>query len=257
MLGTIIGSFLNVVVYRFNTGRGLGGRSACMSCNKTLRWHDMIPVLSFFIRRGKCAHCDAKISPQYPFVEVVTGLVFLGIWHSFSYLFFFNTWFAVLALALYFTIASILIVISVYDTRHLIIPDRLVYLFAVLAFVSMFFSDGVFQLFGLPNVWHILAGPILAFPFWAIWFFSKGEMMGLGDAKLMLGIGFLLGLSGGVTTLLIAFWLGAFIGILLLITKGRTFTTKTPLPFAPFLIVSLAIVFFCGLNIGSIALLFG
>jgi prepilin signal peptidase PulO-like enzyme (type II secretory pathway) len=82
-------------------------------------------------------------------------------------------------------------------------------------------------------------------------------MMGLGDAKLMLGIGFLLGFSGGVMALLMAFWLGALVGVFLLITKGRTFTTKTPLPFAPFLVTALGIVFFCGFDLTSIARLFG
>jgi leader peptidase (prepilin peptidase) / N-methyltransferase len=257
IFGTIIGSFLNVVIYRFNTGRGIGGRSACMSCNKTLNWHSMIPIISFFFQRGKCAHCDARISFQYPFVEIITGIVFLALWHSFSYLFFFHIWFAVFVIVFYGAIASLLIVISVYDARHLIIPDKLVYSFAALAFISMFLGDGIFQLFAVPHVWNVLAGPILAFPFWAIWFFSKGEMMGLGDAKLMLGIGFLLSLSGGATTLLIAFWLGAIVGIFLLITKGRTFTTKTPLPFAPFLVTALAIVFFFCFNLGTIAFLFG
>ncbi|MFA4853534.1 MAG: prepilin peptidase, partial [Bacteroidales bacterium] len=77
LLGTIVGSFLNVVIFRFNTGRTITtGRSICMNCNRDLRWYELIPVLSFLIQSGKCRRCASKISHQYPLVEIVTGLVF-------------------------------------------------------------------------------------------------------------------------------------------------------------------------------------
>ena len=95
LLGTIIGSFLNVVIYRFNTGKSITkGRSICMSCDKSLRWYELIPIFSFLIQSGKCRRCASSISHQYPFVEFITGFIFvLLVYHflpllslSYSYL---------------------------------------------------------------------------------------------------------------------------------------------------------------------------
>ena len=84
LLGTIIGSFLNVVIYRFNTGRTIvKGRSICMTCNRTLRWYELIPILSYVMQSGKCLRCKEVISHQYPIVEFVTGLVFVLIAYHF------------------------------------------------------------------------------------------------------------------------------------------------------------------------------
>ena len=80
VLGAIIGSFLNVTIYRHNTGRGFGGRSACMSCAKVLRPRELIPILSFLIQKGRCSNCKSRISVIYPLVEFLTGLVFVSVY---------------------------------------------------------------------------------------------------------------------------------------------------------------------------------
>ena len=76
ILGLIIGSFLNVVILRFNTNKTLGGRSGCMACEKELNWYELIPVFSFFALQGRCSGCQTKISVQYPLVELATGVIF-------------------------------------------------------------------------------------------------------------------------------------------------------------------------------------
>lgn len=75
LFGLIVGSFLNVVILRMNTGKTLGGRSMCLSCNKKLEWYELIPLVSFIIQRGRCTKCHSKISWQYPIVEAITAVL--------------------------------------------------------------------------------------------------------------------------------------------------------------------------------------
>src|SRR5690242_17998674 len=80
ILGTIIGSYINVVVLRYHTGRSsVTGRSLCFSCGKTLSWYELVPIFSFLFLNGKCLGCNSRISYQYPIVEFITGILFLGI----------------------------------------------------------------------------------------------------------------------------------------------------------------------------------
>src|SRR5574343_181515 len=137
-LGCIIGSFLNVVIYRFNSGKTLGGRSMCMTCSKTLAWYELIPVISFLFQKGRCNTCSTKISHQYPVVEFITGAMFASVAYYFSSILYYDFIQYVVLVTLYSMIFSLFIVISVYHMRHKIIPDSLVYMFSFLAFVSMF-----------------------------------------------------------------------------------------------------------------------
>ena len=260
VLGTIIGSFLNVVIYRFNSGMSISkGRSMCMSCSKKLHYYELIPLFSFLIQKGKCRGCSAKISYQYPIVEFGTALIFVLTTFHFMHLLSFTQYAYVLIVSLYAFMFSLLVVITVYDFRHKIIPDKLVYLFIVLAFISLFVdtSIGSFSnsMFTIPTLWQILAGPILALPFAFLWLISKGEWIGFGDAKLVLGLGFLLGLSKGFASIIIAFWIGAIVGIILILINKKT-NMKTQIPFAPFLILSFFLVFFLSIDINSISNLF-
>lgn len=258
LLGIIIGSFLNVVIFRLNTGKSMvNGRSICMICNRILRWYELIPILSFVLQRGKCRRCKEKISYQYPLVEFITGLIFLLIAIHFlpailitpmSYLF----------LVLFFAfIFSLLIVISVYDLRHKIIPDNLVYLFSLVSLLSIFINhSNIGVLFVWPSFPNIIAGPLLAAPFALLWFLSKGKWMGLGDAKLMLGIGWMLGIYIGIAAIILAFWIGAVIGIIIMIISRKKVSMKTEIPFAPFLIIGTLIAFLFNLDFFALASLF-
>src|SRR6266850_3665521 len=139
-LGLIIGSFLNVVIYRINTGKSLGGRSACMSCLNILSWYELIPLFSFAGLGGRCKNCKTKISIQYPLVEFITGLVFGILFLKLSAgggsafggkdILMFTVKYAYYAL-----LFSLLIVIATYDLKHKIITEKLSFFFGMLAFI--------------------------------------------------------------------------------------------------------------------------
>jgi len=153
---------------------------------------------------------------------------------------------------------SLLMVIAVYDIRHKIIPDKLVYLFSLLALGSVFINtSGIGSIFVWPvSKWALLSGPLLALPFVLLWLVSKGRWMGLGDAKLVLGLGWLLGLVFGLTAIFFAFWLGTVASLFLIILSRRKITGKTEIPLAPFLIVGALIIFFLQMDFLSLSLLF-
>ncbi len=251
IFGTLIGSFLNVVAARYNTGMKLGGRSKCFSCSKTLTWIELIPILSFLALGASCRRCKSKISWQYPIVEAGVGLLFALIFWYFPPV----TSAASFTTLFYLIITSILIVITVYDAKHKIIPDSLSYTFAALALLRLFVSPEL--TFTFPTVSQILAGPLLALPFALLWAASKGKWMGLGDAKLTLGIGWVLGLSAGISALALAFWIGAIISVLWMWVAFRKFKTRYEIPFGPYLILGMYIVLFWHVQVFDInALLF-
>lgn len=247
-----------MVIFRLNTGRTIAtGRSICMTCNRNLRWYELIPVLSFLIQSGKCRRCASRISHQYPIVELATGLMFAFIAYKFLPILYVSYIQYIFLVVLFVFIFSLLIVISVYDLRHKIIPDKLVYLFIFLTFVSIFINTSYIDtLFTLPSISNLVAGPAVALPFVLIWFFSKGKLMGLGDGKLMLGIGFLLGLSSGIFAIVISFWIGTIVSLLLLLLSKKKMNMKTEIPFAPFLIASTFVTFLFSFDLFSLINLF-
>jgi len=266
ILGLIIGSFLNVVIFRLNTRKSLfeslGGRSACMSCRNQLSWYELIPVFSFLGLKGRCKNCKTKISLQYPLVEFITGLIFACLFMKFSaqggsalggqdLFFLFNPTFLI-SYAYYAIMFSLLLVIAVYDLKHKIIPDVLCFAFGILAFVSMFFFSNYGFYPHIPNILEFLSGLFIASPFAFFWLISSGRWMGLGDAKLALGIGWLLGLVGALSGLVIAFWSGAIVGITLVIIskvdRKNGMGMKSEIPFAPFLVFGALLVFIFGFN---------
>src|SRR3989344_9406393 len=137
--------FLNVVILPYNTGRSFGGRSACMTCLAELRPHELVPLLSYFTLRGRCGSCGTKISIQYPLVELLSGLLFAGLYLKFQDLFFTSALTFAGTYAYYAVLLALLLVIAVYDLRHKIIPDSLAWVFAGLSFIGIFifsfFSD--------------------------------------------------------------------------------------------------------------------
>jgi prepilin signal peptidase PulO-like enzyme (type II secretory pathway) len=243
ILGAVIGSFLNVVALRYNTGMNLKGRSKCFSCGKNLEWYELIPVFSFLFQGGKCKGCKSKISWQYPVIEILAGVLFvfvLAVFPPISTGAIFNTIF-------YLFVTCLLLVITIYDVKHKIIPNSLVYTFIILALVKLFITPDF--AFTYPSWVQILSGPILALPFALTFLLSKGTWMGLGDAKLVLGIGWILGLTAGLSAIILAFWIGAIVSVIWMYVVLKKFKAKYEIPFGPYLILGMYLTLLFGIRI--------
>ncbi|MEN9852339.1 MAG: hypothetical protein RI996_282 [Candidatus Parcubacteria bacterium] len=251
LLGAMIGSFLNVVLYRFGASTIHKGRSICLSCGEKIKIRDLVPIFSYIFLRGKCSKCKTKISPQYISIEIamtILGLlIYLTIPNTISIL-------QIFSYIIYYSIlCAFLVTIAVYDYKHKIIPDEFSFSFAVLALLGLFFTAaGV----GVPSIWQLLAGPLLALPTTLIYLVSKGEWMGLGDSKLFLGIGWMLGLSLGFSAFVLSFWIGAIVSVAILGLPGSKLRMKSQVPFAPFIIAATLFVFFTKVDVLGLSMFF-
>lgn len=272
-LGAIIGSFLNVVTLRYGT-KNLYGRSHCFSCGRTLRLFELVPVFSFLLQQGRCRGCHSRFSVQYPLVELITGVVFAAVlWRNMpsttdnlppDSLF----WWLVVGGELLVWI--FLIALSVYDFKHKILPDGLMY--GALGASSLLF---VLRLAGggVSHRWlDGLGGFFFAAPFALLWFFSKGRAMGLGDAKLVLLFSWFLGFAHGLSAIIVGFWSGAALALGAFLLKAslpfmsRTVGSKfrfkllhlglkTELPLGPFLVLGLFLVYLFGWDVTGLTTL--
>ena len=133
ILGTVIGSFLNVVIYRLPRGQNLSyPGSSCPICKEKIKWYDNVPVLSYIALGGKCRVCKTKISIQYPLVELLAGFLFLLVYVKFGY--------SILTIK-YFIFVSILISVSIIDIKSYFVPDSLTFSLILLGMISAFFSN--------------------------------------------------------------------------------------------------------------------
>lgn len=249
VLGLMAGSFLNAVIYRLEVREGLRrvsqnrekahltafrGRSFCPHCGHQLSWQDLVPLLSFMLLRGKCRYCGKQISWQYPLVELATAFLFASLFSlsveklvSLSYP-------QVLEIAYLWAVASLLIVIFVYDLKHFIIPDKILYPAILISSIwyLVFSSAGWIPLYQILNTAYSALGAA-AF-FFLIYAISKGKAMGFGDVKLALFMGLFLGWPNILVALTLAFFAGALVGLLLIAAQKKTL--KSEVPFGPFLI---------------------
>lgn len=269
-MGVLVGSFINVVALRYNTGLSFTkGRSVCFSCGLPLLWFDLVPLFSFLFLRGKCRKCKSHISWQYPIVELLSGCMFVAIalrqwsyyplYSAFSH----GIMYSILFFIFYAFVFSLLLVICLYDIRHKIIPNGLVYTFIILSVLKLFlFVYCAGFVFNLPLVLDLSAPFILSIPFGTIWYLSNGKWIGFGDVKLMFGIGALLGLASGLSAIVFGFWIGAIWGVTAMVLQKRIPTKGKPskklsmnseVPFAPFLIAGTVIVFLSHVDIFSIS----
>jgi len=248
LFGLTIGSFLNVVIIRLPNNEAISGRSNCPNCKTVLKWHDLFPLFSFFILLGKCRYCKKKISFQYPLIELVTGLLFVFIFYlqlpflnGFSAFNFQN----LLSTFYYLFIGCLLIVIFVSDLKNYIIPDIIVYIaiFLALIFDSQFLITKQFSVF-FPLIFSALG---LAGFFLVIFLISKGKWIGLGDVKLAFLMGLLLGWPYTFLALFFAVFLGAIIGVILIILSKKSL--KSEIPFGPFLVIGTFFSLFYGQGI--------
>ena len=232
LLGLTLGSFYNVVGLSVPTNQSFTNRrSACPSCGRTLSPFELIPVVSYVMQGGKCRGCKARISPLYPVVELLTGILFatapllLG-WTS-------ELWVA-------WALISLLMIIFVSDIAYMLIPDKILLFFAVVfLFLRVFYP--------LSPWWDSLLGAAVGFGLLLlIAVVSKGGMGG-GDIKLFGVLGFALGVKLVLLSFLFATFYGAFFGIIGILT-GMV-KKKTAIPFGPYIVFGILTAYFWGESI--------
>ena len=223
VFGAVVGSFLNVVIYRLPRQQSLvRPRSACPSCGATIRWFDNIPILSWLMLRGRCRRCSGRISIRYPLVEAAAGaLAVLALWR----------WGPGLAGAEVVVFAWASLVLGLIDLDHQILPDVITYPSIVFGLTASWFGGYTWWLDSLVGA---LVGAALPTTVILLYRVLRGiEGMGWGDVKYLAAIGSVVGLRGCVGVLVIAATLGAVIGMGLILS-GRG-SGKTALPFGTFL----------------------
>ncbi|MGB2762768.1 MAG: prepilin peptidase [Minisyncoccales bacterium] len=242
IFGLVIGSFLNCVIYRLEKKESaLSGRSYCPHCKHQLKWYDLIPLLSFIILKGKCRYCQKPISIQYPLVELATAFLFVLIFLRPNL----ETRFGLFNLDLFnfvflLIIASVLIIIFVYDLKHYIIPDKVIFPAILLVLLYQLIFN-----FQLNNFYSVLISAFGAATFFLIIVLvTKGKGMGIGDIKLAFLMGLLLGWPNIFVALFFAFLIGAIMGIGLILAHKKTL--KSEVPFGPFLVTGTFIALFWG-----------
>lgn len=251
VFGNLIGSFLNVLIWRLPQDKKITGRSHCAHCNHVLTARDLIPVISFALARGRCRYCQAKVSPRYPIIEIITGLLFAAVAYKFLLLFLPQfwplleswqiVWYLLLLQAV--LVVCICLVVFVIDFEHYLILDKIVFpsfaVFTAILIAASLLSNQPVQIFV-----NLLCAVGAALPFAAIWYFSKGKWMGYGDVKFIALMGLMLGWPNILIALFIAFMLGAFVGVGLIATGRKNLSSK--LPFGTFLAVATVLALFFG-----------
>jgi leader peptidase (prepilin peptidase) / N-methyltransferase len=226
VLGLVIGSFLNVVIWRVPRKESVvTPRSKCPACDREINARDNIPVVSWLALHGKCRHCGARISARYPLVEAGTAALFVAIAARFH-----DSW----ALPAYLVLGAALLAISVIDLEHYIIPNRIVYpvgfaLVALFAFAAL--ASGNWDAFV-----RALLGGSTAFATLFVIHVISPRGMGFGDVRLCFLLGTALGWLGWQHVLFgifAGFFYGAVIGIVLIALRLRS--RKQHIPFGPFL----------------------
>ncbi len=242
IIGTVFGSFYNVVGYRLPKGESIvSPPSHCPNCNERLRPIELIPIVSYLIQKGRCKHCQAKVPAFYTVFELLTGLLFLLAYISFG-------WSLQLIIALIFI--SLLIIIVVSDYNYLIISDEVLIFFGILLAVCIFFINGPIEFF------KSLVSGILAFlTMYGLKllgdFLFKKESMGGGDIKLM----FIFGLVLGYPMAILSIFVGSIIGFpisLILLNKN----TEHIIPFGPFLAVGAVIILLLQIDLNTLLSLY-
>lgn len=240
LLGVMVGSFANVVILRIHAGKTFTqGRSECPQCKHVLSPLELIPILSWIGLRGRCRHCHKPISPQYPLVEAVTALTFIGIYLHLDP----SSWLSWLVVALWWYIATSLIILAVYDLRWRLLPDK-VLLPIIAPAVAILVINALTS-----GQWSAVLHPLIAAlafggAFYALAAVSDGAWMGGGDIKLAFVMGLLLGLQGTALAMMIAFVTAAVVGVAL-IGLGRK-DRKDQIAFGPFLILGIFVAFMYG-----------
>jgi len=232
IFGAMVGSFLNVCIFRLPKEESIiWPGSHCPCCNKPIKFYDNIPLVSYILLRGKCRHCKKPISFQYPLIEGITAL---------SSLFLFMKFGPSLSYIIYFALVAALIVITVIDLYHQIIPDVISLPGIGLGLVSSLIIPQITFLNSLIGI-LLGGGSLFLVATFYQWLFKK-EGMGGGDVKLLAMIGAFLGWKAVFLTIFLSSLIGSIAGMMIMILKGKDF--KYAIPFGPFLSLGAVIALF-------------
>jgi len=239
LLGLIVGSFSNVCIYRIPRNESVVyPASHCPKCRTTIRPFDNIPVLSYILLRGRCRHCKSKISIRYPVVEFLTGLIYLTIYLIYG---------LSIQTLIYVILSSALIIITFIDLNEQIIPDVISLPGIAIGFILSFFVPYISFINSALGV--VIGGGIILVISLGGSVIYKKEAMGGGDVKLAAMIGAFLGWRYIIISLFLGFFLGALIGIILIMTKVKK--REDVIPFGPFIVLGSLITLLWGERIIS------
>lgn len=233
VFGLIVGSFLNVLVFRSGFMEKARPRSSCLACGHTLAWYELIPLVSFVLLRGRCSACGSALSPQYPLIELSTGFLFLFAANASFPL---GSVADALRLGGQLIFWAVFLLLVVYDLRHTLVPRNFAWLLIVAAMA--YAAEGALT----AGSWTVLADSALgaltlAALIGSIVIATRGKGIGSGDVYIALALGVLFGLARGIEVLLLSFWIGAVVSIFLLIVK-KGVRMKSEVPFVPFMFVA-------------------
>ncbi len=261
-LGAVLASFVNVLAYRMHTSTSISGRSRCFSCGHTLSWYELVPVFSYLALSGRCRVCHAHIAWRDVVVEITMAALTIAVYLSST---------SLVEFLLGTFLVFVLLLVVLYDTAHMIIPDEsvLVALGVAIGLLTYRWYEGV----SVPELlsYAVVSLMILAGTYAFLWIISRGRWIGLGDAKLAAPLALVMTPFQAFSTVVLSFWVGAVIACLLLFIQflSRRFsprvyarttvanthkylTMKSEIPFAPFLVLAFLLVYFGGVNVLSL-----
>lgn len=216
IVGLMLGSFLSVLLFRWPAWRGAAvGRSECPHCLRVIAWYDLIPLVSWLVLRGRCRACKAQIDALYPVLELVMASA-LGVY---AYRFGVSSVWSVINLMILFALVTLFF----FDLRYQVLPDAILFPLIGVILVSI-----IGQAPGA-LISSVLTGAALGGVVLALHLVSGGRWIGLGDAKFAFMIGLLFGYPVALTVTMVAIWVGALVGVGLILLKKATMTTAVPL----------------------------
>lgn len=243
ILGTVLGSFYNVVGYRLPKEESVirPKHSYCPNCHNRLKWYELIPIISYIIQLGKCRHCHHKISFFYPMIEFLTGILFAVSFYSFGYSY---------ELVIALTLSSLFCIVIVSDVNYLMIPDEVTLIVAIIIMVVEFLMKGL-----LGGLQAIGSGILLFLVMYLIMLFGnfmfKKESLGGADIKLMFIAGLTLGPLLGLMVIFIASVIALPVSLIIYIVDR-----ENVIPFGPFIVAAMLILFLLKIDLNMFMNLF-
>ena len=234
MIGAVLGSFYNVLGIRIVKHESIiMHRSHCDKCGHILKWYELIPILSFVFLRGRCRECKTKLSWLYPFSELFCGILFAISYYSFGF-----SWNLIISL----TLSSLLIIVTVSDLTYMIIPNRFIIIPSVIILLVKLIGFGL-TTFLTSLLYGIISFAIMFFIMKFGTYIFKKEALGGADVKLMFVVGICVEPFLSLIVIIIASVIALPVSLLLLYKEKENI-----IPFGPFIVIGLLIVYFTKLN---------